>query len=172
MNGTFFLSILFFNLIHCLSGLTLTYYPVEIQLTNASNVSSFESCLCKCLTSSNCLYFGYLFSPQLSTCQIYSSSQDKPSIINFTLTSNENQTGLYSILSSNVEFNLSNLNSTNNSTGNSTTYVALPATNIISVLIMPIGNSSRLLAIDSNSFSYYIFDLNTFQVKTIWKYCP
>jgi len=167
MNGTFLLLILFFNLIHCLSGLTLTYYPVEIQLTNASNVSSFESCLCQCLTSSNCLYFGYLFSLQSSKCQIYSSSQDKPTIINFTLANNENQTGLYSIISSNVECNLSNLNSTNNSTSVLTTYLPLEGTNIISVLIMPIGNSTRILAVDKNSFSYYIFDLNTFQVKNI-----
>jgi hypothetical protein len=167
MNGMFFFSFLFFNLIHCSSGLTLTYYPVEIQLTNASNVSSFESCLCKCLTSSNCLYFGYLFSLQSSTCQIYSSSQDKPTIINFTLTSNENQTGLYSILSSNVECNLPSVNSTYTYTGNLTTYFALPGNNIISVLIMSISNSTRLLAVDKNRFSYYLFDMNTFQVKTI-----
>jgi hypothetical protein len=168
MNGTFFLSILFFNLIHCLSGLNLTYYPVEIQLTNASNVSSFESCLCKCLSSSNCLYFGYWFSLPSSTCQIYSSSQDKPPIISLSLTSNENQTGLYSIIiSSNVECNLPSLNSTYNSTGNTTTYFALTGNNIISVLIMSISNSTRLLAVDSNNFSYYIFDMNTFQVKNI-----
>ncbi len=168
MNGTFFLSILFFNLIHCLSGLNLTYYPVEIQLTNASNVSSFESCLCKCLTSSNCVYFGYWFSLQSSTCQIYSSSQDKPPIISLSLTSNENQTGLYSIiLSSNVECNLPSLNATYNSTRNLTTYLALAGNNIISVLIMSISNSTRLLAVDSNSFSYYVFDLNTYQVKNI-----
>jgi hypothetical protein len=168
MNGMFFLSFLFFNLIHCSSGLNLTYYPVEIELTNASNVSSFESCLCKCLNSSNCLYFGYWFSLQSSKCQIYSSTEDKPPIISLSLTNNENQTGLYSIiLSSNVECNLPNLNSTYNSTRNLTTYLALPGNNIISVLIMSISNSTRLLAIDSYNFSYYIFDLNTFQVKTI-----
>lgn len=36
---------------------------------------------------------------------------------------------------------------------------------ILSVLIMSIVNQSRLLAIDSVYNSYYIFDLNIFQVR-------
>jgi hypothetical protein len=151
-----------FNLVNCLSGLNLSCYSVVVKSTNAFNVSSFDECLCKCSSSSDCNYFAYWSTISLSSCQIYSSEEGKPDIVDFTLTNYSNQTGLCQILTSISACQSPILNYTNT---NSTFYVSTPAKRIISVIIMLIGNFSRLLAIDSDQFSYYIFDLNTFQVK-------
>ncbi|UJR34900.1 hypothetical protein I4U23_027678 [Adineta vaga] len=165
MKVLFFLSICL-NLNEYVFGLNITYYSVEIELTNGTNISSLDSCLCQCLNSYNCGYFAYLSLNSSSLCQIYSIFGNKPNIINYTLSNNLDQTGLYEINSLDRQCNLSLpdplLNYTNYSAANS--YRALPSYQIISVLIMIINNQSRLLAVDAMNFSYFIFNINPLQI--------
>jgi hypothetical protein len=130
------------------------------------NVSSFEECACQCLSSTDCSYFAYWSSISLSSsCQMYSSSDSKPDIIAFTLTNYSNQTGLYGIITANTSCQLSIPNASYTYNNNASSYVPTPGKRIISVIVMSIGNADRLLAIDYNNFSYYLFDINTFQVN-------
>ena len=160
------LLVILFNVIYCSSGLNLTYYPVVVQSTNRTNVSSFEECACQCLSSINCSYFAYWSSISLSpSCQIYSSLDSKPDIISFTLTNYSNQTGLYGITTANTPCQLSVPNISYAYNNNASTYVSTPGKRIISVIILSIGSADRLLAIDYDIFSYFLFDINTFQVN-------
>jgi hypothetical protein len=165
MKPILFLLSLLLNLIYCLSGLNLTHYQVEIQFTNASNVSSFEECLCECLNSSDCSYFGYLSSLSIPICQLYTLSEGKPNIVNYLLSNNDTQTGLYYVPSQITTCKSSVSSLSYNSSNNTSSYASLSGNRIISVLAMSMENHSRLLAIDSNNASYYIFDIDTFQVR-------
>ena len=153
----------------CVYGLILTRYEIEVEGTNRLNISSFNQCFCQCLTSSNCSYFAYWSHNSFGSCQFYSSSEDKPNIVNYTLNHNDNETGLYTF--SNGQCPLSISNSIYHYNTNLSIHNPLYGSRIISILLVKILNISRLLAIDDNDPSgYYTFHLKTFQVKCFFTF--